>query len=134
MPPPRPIAATAVVCPSYNNQVCGGHGTCALMSNVGLSTNDVLYTDWDSNQILGCVCDEGYTGYNCGQRECVLGNDPYNFGQQEIQSIITSLDHQFDTQVITLTGTDIDQVHSSPAPLPSATDSPRALDRCNAWK
>lgn len=31
---------------------------------------------WDGNRILGCLCDEGYSGYDCSLRTCPIGDDP----------------------------------------------------------
>ena len=36
------------------------------------------YDAWDADSILGCVCDEGYEGYNCASRKCPWGIDPTN--------------------------------------------------------
>ena len=33
------------------------------------------YGKWDGNQIHGCVCDKGYTGFNCSEVECPWGLD-----------------------------------------------------------
>ena len=44
------------------------------------------YTVWDHDMIRGCLCDEGYTGYDCSQRECISGDDPLTTGQvDEVQ-------------------------------------------------
>lgn len=34
------------------------------------------YALWDADKIRGCVCDPGYAGYDCSQRECAVGDDP----------------------------------------------------------
>jgi hypothetical protein len=31
---------------------------------------------WDHEQMYGCVCDEGYYGYDCLKRSCPVGDDP----------------------------------------------------------
>lgn len=36
----------------------------------------VNYVAWDADRILGCLCDEGYEGYDCSQRSCPKGKDP----------------------------------------------------------
>jgi len=36
---------------------------------------------WDYNRIFGCACDVGWTGYDCSQRICPLGDDPDTTGQ-----------------------------------------------------
>merc|ERR1711871_1069860 len=43
---------------------------------------------WDADKIHGCVCDEGYEGYDCSLRVCPKGDDPLTSGQSnEIQLI-----------------------------------------------
>jgi hypothetical protein len=74
---------------------------------------DYKYTGWDATTATGCICDEGFTSYDCGQRQCILGNDPYYGGQQEIQTIRTTVDHQYEMQRITLGGADVNQVCDS---------------------
>ena len=41
---------------------------------------------WDADRIYGCICDEGYTGFDCSQRSCKYGDDPNTYGQvNEVQ-------------------------------------------------
>eukprot|EP00615_Pteridomonas_danica_P005959 CAMPEP_0114354738 /NCGR_PEP_ID=MMETSP0101-20121206/19708_1 /TAXON_ID=38822 ORGANISM="Pteridomonas danica, Strain PT" /NCGR_SAMPLE_ID=MMETSP0101 /ASSEMBLY_ACC=CAM_ASM_000211 /LENGTH=727 /DNA_ID=CAMNT_0001496363 /DNA_START=304 /DNA_END=2487 /DNA_ORIENTATION=+ len=42
---------------------------------------NVEYNNWDADQIQGCVCDEGYSGYDCSIVECPRGDDPKTVGQ-----------------------------------------------------
>lgn len=61
---------------------CSGHGECQTLSNYaklfrdGYSQKYTYDSVWDSNKLMGCICDEGYTGYDCSQRVCPLGDDP----------------------------------------------------------
>merc|ERR1719258_728712 len=34
------------------------------------------YNLWDANKIAGCVCDDGFSGHNCGSMKCPVGADP----------------------------------------------------------
>jgi hypothetical protein len=34
------------------------------------------YNLWDANKIAGCVCDDGFSGHNCGSLKCPVGADP----------------------------------------------------------
>merc|ERR1711988_1244957 len=34
------------------------------------------YNLWDANKIAGCVCDDGFSGHNCGSMKCPVGGDP----------------------------------------------------------
>jgi hypothetical protein len=83
-------------CPSATpNSVCSGHGRCLNMARLARETrlNGVLASDnvetaisygsdansaetWDAQRIHGCNCDAGYTGYDCSQRLCPMGDDP----------------------------------------------------------
>ena len=74
------------------------------------ATNNVFYTDWDADQILGCQCDTGYAGYNCNDKQCPLGDDPGTTGIQEIQVLRTSINFLATVQLVTLTGTDVPEV------------------------
>lgn len=43
---------------------------------------ETTYTGiWDYNKIQGCVCDKGYSGYDCSVKECPKGDDPMTTGQ-----------------------------------------------------
>ena len=69
---------------------CSGHGECLSMSTLaqrnrvngaltpftyGTNPNDPL--TWDSDQIFGCACAEGYHGFQCELRSCPYGDDPH---------------------------------------------------------
>lgn len=60
-PPSPPPAA---VCPAD----CSGHGVCKLLSDLDTS---VPYSidNWDAKRIQACVCDAGFGGPDCSQRE-----------------------------------------------------------------
>jgi len=43
---------------------------------------------WDFNKMYGCMCDEGFEGYDCSLRSCPHGDDPRTIHQTyEIQSL-----------------------------------------------
>jgi len=73
---------------------CNGNGVCISM---GTYANDYrskesdkyTYSEvWDSSKIYGCVCDLGYTGYDCSQMECPKGDDPLSNNQvNEVQMV-----------------------------------------------
>jgi hypothetical protein len=69
---------------------CNGHGTCEYMkdltygtvfnkySSTGLGVGAKTFstgTFWDSDRARACVCDAGYTGSDCSERLCPMGND-----------------------------------------------------------
>jgi hypothetical protein len=41
----------------------------------------VYETPWDADHWFGCLCDEGYTGYDCSIRLCAEGDDPLTGSQ-----------------------------------------------------
>ncbi|KAK1744798.1 calcium-binding epidermal growth factor-like domain-containing protein [Skeletonema marinoi] len=74
---------------------CNGHGECVSMSTLaqnnlvngvltpftyGTNPNDPL--TWDSDQIFGCLCSEGYHGNQCELRSCPFGDDPHTQHQK----------------------------------------------------
>nr|AIG55665.1 secreted protein [Thraustotheca clavata] len=66
---------------------CSGHGICYTMADAAI-TNGVTYSLWDATSIQGCVCDQGYWGYDCSLRSCPMGHDPALLGRvNEIQAI-----------------------------------------------
>lgn len=34
------------------------------------------YNLWDANKVSGCVCDAGFSGHDCSERNCQVGHDP----------------------------------------------------------
>jgi len=77
-------------CPTVGGVACGGHGQCMSLRQASeawdgrvLTRPDAGYASpWDADKIHGCVCDEGYTGYDCSETECPRGDDPWTTGQQ----------------------------------------------------
>lgn len=69
------------------------------------------YESWDADMNVGCVCEDGWGGYDCSTRECPYGDDPLTTGQREVQTIRTYADHQDEVQVIEITADeDVDEV------------------------
>lgn len=90
-------ACERLVCPG--EPTCSGHGACRTQSllaestvadkgrsDIGLEVADKLDwtygTDpgnrhtWDASMVQGCHCDPGFTGIDCSERQCPLGEDP----------------------------------------------------------
>lgn len=78
---------------SVYTDACSGHGTCLDMAHLaefnringelvprlyGEDPNDNLR--WDGTSMHGCLCDAGFTGYDCSQRQCPRGDDPMTGG------------------------------------------------------
>merc|ERR1711988_70149 len=44
------------------------------------------YNLWDANKIAGCVCDDGFSGHNCGSLKCPIGADPLDVTGEDKES------------------------------------------------
>lgn len=64
-------ACERMACPSD----CSGHGKCRLLAELP-KVQQAGYSSWESKRIQVCACDGGYTGYDCSERTCPLGDDP----------------------------------------------------------
>lgn len=110
------VACERLSCPqSLGAGVCNGHGRCmkmAELANYAMSngvatpyeygTNPNDPNTWDWNKGYGCLCDEGWQGYDCIQRVCPTGDDVTTKGQtDEIQEVfcrrVTTTDPATDT-------------------------------------
>ena len=91
-------ACERLTCPP--NQ-CQGNGKCVSLAEVGAFTDDLnffntaTYSRWDAEKAWGCICDYGYTGYDCSLRTCPWGDDPLS----------TSGSATVDSQTYTCAGT-----------------------------
>ena len=71
------VACEIMSCPEN----CNGHGRCFSLRQAAETDDDTdlhvttTYDLWDADRIFGCVCDQGYTGYDCSVRTCVKGQD-----------------------------------------------------------
>lgn len=63
-------------CPRGDSGVCSGHGMCESISTIADRDHGNVYKLWDEHSTLSCVCDPGYTSYDCGERTCKKGYDP----------------------------------------------------------
>jgi hypothetical protein len=52
------------------------------------------YGLWDADKNRACKCDARYSGYDCSERKCPVGDDPM------------TVDQQFETQILTIGGAD----------------------------
>lgn len=81
---------------------CNGVGRCMSMRELARHADangerDVwVYGDdpdsgltWDADRVFGCLCDDGFAGFDCALRECPLGDDPNTWGQSnELQLLV----------------------------------------------
>ena len=61
---------------------CNGKGTCMNLFSAARDFNGftlnhtTTYDRWDAALTYGCVCDAGFSGYDCSRKNCDYGNDP----------------------------------------------------------
>lgn len=58
---------------------CSGHGRCLTNGEVRSTYNSFNWQNdqaWDQDRTQQCVCDRGYSGYDCSSRICPFGDDP----------------------------------------------------------
>jgi hypothetical protein len=93
-------ACERMACPGQ--PACFGHGQCLSMAvlaeKASANGDDTDFTygkipndaaTWDYNKVQGCLCDEGFTGYDCSLRTCPTGDDPKTTGQHFEQQALT---------------------------------------------
>lgn len=91
-----------------------------------------VYDLWDADSMQTCVCDPGWSGFDCSKRSCPVGDDPLWHGvrnprislvdaplivtaqKQEIQSIRTTAQYVNEAQRVTVTYSDVDEVRATP--------------------
>ena len=68
-----------MLCPNK----CSNHGECVSLKTMAsrndgfISNKTTIYDNrWDADVIYGCICDIGYSGYDCSQKSCPSGVDP----------------------------------------------------------
>lgn len=66
-------ACQRTTCPNE----CSGHGVCRSQSEyLALVDSEFEYGLWDADKYQRCICDAGYSGMDCSERLCPLGDDP----------------------------------------------------------
>merc|ERR1711871_262857 len=48
------------------------------------------YNLWDANKVAGCVCDDGFTGYDCSSMKCPVGADPLDVTGEDKENSFSS--------------------------------------------
>ena len=92
-------ACDKMACPGGSTTPCNNQGKCLTMAELAQVAEDngdaTSYTygadpnnahTWDAHRVMGCHCDEGYTGYDCSERVCPSGDDPATYDdEKEVQ-------------------------------------------------
>jgi hypothetical protein len=63
-------------CPGYPDFECSGHGECLTVEKISKNDYGNTYHLWDKKITHGCLCDAGYFGGMCEERQCKKGVDP----------------------------------------------------------
>lgn len=82
-------------CPWDARGRCSGHGRCLSMAQLAnaatlngeaagqtYGADPNLAATWDRDRVLGCLCDDGFAGYDCSLRLCPSGDDPATYGDR----------------------------------------------------
>lgn len=70
-------ACQRMTCPGSDEGIeCNGHGTCQTLRRMADLDYKGTYNLWSKNMVQACVCDTGYFGADCAQRNCPFGVDP----------------------------------------------------------
>ncbi|KAL7476747.1 hypothetical protein ACHAW6_002583 [Cyclotella cf. meneghiniana] len=78
----------------WNN--CNNRGKCLSMKYLAETTRNQAsqrfsYDQvWDSDKIFGCVCDNGYTGFDCSLRVCPTGDNPLTYNWKPSRDTVAS--------------------------------------------
>jgi hypothetical protein len=92
-------------CPGDFGTTCNNHGLCLPMSSLaaynknngdpmpfqyGTDLNNPL--TWDHDQMKGCLCSQGWEGFDCSLRSCPKGDDPQTSHQFNEIQVLTCVD------------------------------------------
>jgi hypothetical protein len=103
---------------------CSGHGVCQLMEDANSG-----YALWDSDMIMVCSCDNGWSGIDCAKRSCITGDDPLTtfdssnvLEADEVQTVqiavITSVVHASSSFILGYTDWRGDVLYTHPIAFP----------------
>ena len=95
-------ACQYMVCGGGASNPCSAHGRCMSMNELAMwkenngDATDFTYgmdpnkvSTWDGHRIHGCLCDEGWEGYDCNERTCPSGDDPGTYNQHVEVQLLT---------------------------------------------
>ena len=81
------VSCAYLSCPMTSaGAACSGNGQCLSLRE---ETNGA-YALWDADSTLGCSCDAGWSGMDCSQPQCPMGDDPLTPGLPLLVSLTCS--------------------------------------------
>jgi len=112
-----------LLCPG-GDLPCNDHGRCLSMYEAAVEATvngvqqDYTYgatphdpATWDHDKVYGCLCDEGYTGYDCSLKTCPYGDDPITEDEANEVQTLTCTDADSDgTFTLTFRGQTTDSI------------------------
>ena len=129
---------------SYDSHTCSGHGQCLNMGQLALrsykdsdsSTDSFTYgldanvaSTWDSEVIFGCLCDDGWQGYDCSEKSCPRGDDPGTWDQEnELQLVRCEAEGGHFTLTFRQTTTDFIDYNATAQEVETALESLDEID------
>lgn len=73
------LACEKSVCPND----CNNRGICYTSKQIAEEAGATYDAPWDAEKNMGCICDAGFRGYDCGLVECPSGPDVmHGFGNE----------------------------------------------------
>lgn len=73
------LACEKTVCPND----CNNRGICYNSKQIAEEAGATYEAPWDAEKHMGCICDSGFRGYDCGMIECPSGPDVmHGFGNE----------------------------------------------------
>ena len=94
-----------------------------LAYGVAYGTDPDSGNTWDADRGYGCLCDDGYGGFDCRERTCPTGDDPNTHGQKnELQSFTCK------NRAMPDCGTSVVAIDEADCPGKATV---RRLDRCD---
>jgi len=116
-------ACDRLLCPG-GDLPCNDHGRCLSMYEAAVEATvngvqqDYTYgatphdpATWDHDKVYGCLCDEGYTGYDCSLKTCPYGDDPITEDEANEVQTLTCTDADSDgTFTLTFRGQTTDSI------------------------
>jgi hypothetical protein len=78
------VACHRLKCPG-EEEPCSGHGICQTLDRIARKNENSRYNLWSRDLVQGCVCDPGFSGFDCSMRSCPKGIDPLFY--DDVQTI-----------------------------------------------